>query len=169
MNKSKYDALDIANYIVNYSIECDCPVSNLKLQKLLYYVQAASLVKTGSSIFNDNISAWRYGPVVESVYHNFKVYVNKPIDERIITKFVFFDFMATKEYDPKKIIKKNDRMLIENIVDSYRDKSAMYMVRKTHSEDPWKNAFRAGEDYIKTEDMRKYYSTEMGERLIYGD
>ena len=85
-----------------------------------------------------------------------------------MTKFTFFDFMANEEYDPRKIIKKSDRTLIENIVDSYKEKSAMYMVRKTHSEDPWKNAFEAGSDYIALEEMRKYYSTQTGERLIYG-
>ncbi len=46
-----YKAMDIAQYVVNYSIEKDNPVSNLKLQKLLYYIQDAFLVEKGEPCF----------------------------------------------------------------------------------------------------------------------
>ena len=43
----KYSVIDISTYIIGYSNKIDSPVSNLKLQKLLYYSQAAMLVETG--------------------------------------------------------------------------------------------------------------------------
>ena len=47
-------------------------ISNLKLQKLLYYAQGSFLAVTDKPLFEDNIVAWCHGPVVESVYHEYK-------------------------------------------------------------------------------------------------
>ena len=47
-------------------------ISNLKLQKLLYYAQGSFLAVTDSPLFDDPIVAWQHGPVVESVYHEYK-------------------------------------------------------------------------------------------------
>ena len=47
-------------------------ISNLKLQKLLYYAQGMHLALYGEPLFNDSIVAWQYGPVVESVYQKYK-------------------------------------------------------------------------------------------------
>ena len=56
-----YNALDIARYIINYSIDNSYPVSNLKLQKLLYYVQANFLVNKNKQCFYQEILNWDYG------------------------------------------------------------------------------------------------------------
>jgi len=47
-------------------------ISNLKLQKLLYYAQGIHLALYGKPLFNDPIEAWQYGPVVDSVYQTYK-------------------------------------------------------------------------------------------------
>ena len=65
-----YKAISVAKYIINYSNSIDSPISNLKLQKLLYYVQAAFLVEEGKKCFCDEIVAWAFGPVVPDVYTN---------------------------------------------------------------------------------------------------
>lgn len=49
---SNYSAIDVSTYIINYSCDINSPVSNLKLQKLLYYVQAALLVETGKNVLS---------------------------------------------------------------------------------------------------------------------
>lgn len=60
----EYNVIDVSSYIINYSNQINHPINNLKLQKLLYYVQAATLVETGRKCFNSKIIAWQFGPVV---------------------------------------------------------------------------------------------------------
>lgn len=70
-----YRAADIANYYIwraNTDEEFGVNITNLKLQKLLYYAQGFSLAWRGHPLFDEPIEAWAHGPVVRSVYfaHN---------------------------------------------------------------------------------------------------
>lgn len=163
-----YEALDVANYVVNYSIEQECPVSNLKLQKLLYYIQAASLVERQKPAFQDEISAWTYGPVVEPVYHRFKLYANCEIDKAVTERELHLFSLEAEPvaYDPASVIALADVGLIHQVVDSYREKNALQMVAKTHGEEPWKNAHQKGDNYISQQAIKDYYDLHQG--LIYG-
>lgn len=162
--KGKYNSISVANYIINQTIEMDSPVSNLKLQKLLYYVQVASLVDNKIPMFDDEISAWKYGPVVETIYHIFKRFVDKPIDEAVDEAELLFWDDSSKPIE----IGVKDRNLIDKVITSYRNYSAISLVKKTHREDPWKNAFYNGKNYIANEDMERYYGKGENRQLIYG-
>ncbi|WP_058993867.1 Panacea domain-containing protein [Sarcina ventriculi] len=118
-----YDVNTIANYIVNYSIDNSNPVSNLKLQKLLYYVQANFLVNKNTPCFGEDITHWRHGPVVVNVYSKFKKYFNNNILDK--------QELTNNQLD------NNDILLIEKVINSYSNTSAWEMVAKTHSEAPW--------------------------------
>lgn len=142
--------IEMAHYVINYCIEQHSPVSNLKLQKLLYYIQAAFLVK-GKEAFSDDIAAWKYGPVVEAVYHEYKTYVNHCID----------DFAEDPRLDD------SDAKLANEVIDSYKTYSALQMVAKTHDEAPWKNAAAHDYSYIKKADIKEFYGRDEG-RKIYG-
>jgi uncharacterized phage-associated protein len=63
-----YNALDIAKYIINKCTVENQPISNLQLQKILYYVQREAL-QSGFEAFEDEMEAWRFGPVVPAVYY----------------------------------------------------------------------------------------------------
>lgn len=69
-----YSALDIAKYIIAYEHRKGREVSNLRLQKLLYFVQAKFLRETGKPCFLDIMEAWDFGPVVPIVYHEYKIF-----------------------------------------------------------------------------------------------
>ena len=74
-----YKATDIANFLVYLmSDSCD-DLTNLKLNKILYYAQGHYLKNFGEPLFDDKIEAWQYGPVVNSVYHTYKCFNNQPI------------------------------------------------------------------------------------------
>lgn len=77
-----YDVMDIARYVINYCIDIGKPISNLKLQKLLYYIQTAFLLDKGKSCFNGIITKWRHGPVVVDVYNEFRKFIGEKIDEK---------------------------------------------------------------------------------------
>lgn len=65
-----YKALYIAKYVVNKCTVEKSPVSNLQLQKILYYIQKAFL-DCNQTAFDDEIEAWQFGPVVPEVYYNY--------------------------------------------------------------------------------------------------
>jgi uncharacterized phage-associated protein len=70
---------EVADYLIAFSHEHGDPVSNLKLQKLLYYAQAWQLALYDEPLFNDRIEAWVHGPVVPSVYRQYKEWAWMPI------------------------------------------------------------------------------------------
>lgn len=81
MTSTPYNAIDVANYIVWRANAMGKPVTHLKLQKLLYYVVAKYLQKYDQNLIEEPILKWQYGPVVKSVYHQFKILGAAPIVE----------------------------------------------------------------------------------------
>lgn len=135
-----YRAIDIAKYIINKSIDNAHPVSNLKLQKLLYYVQAASLVEQGKEMFQDELIAWMYGPVAEDVYDEYKFNSRYNITEK--------EDIAVKIDDKSKA-------LIDKVLEKKSDFSAYELANKTHEELPWKSTNQG--DIIKKELIKEYF------------
>lgn len=77
-----YRALDIAQYIITRCMDAGVPVSNLKLQKLLYFIQGEALANLNEPAFFEPIQAWKFGPVVQEVYSKYSAYAGMPIIER---------------------------------------------------------------------------------------
>ena len=68
-------ARDVADYLIaSVDAESGDNISNLKLQKLLYYAQGFSLALNGEPLFDEPLVAWAHGPVVTDLYHAFKQY-----------------------------------------------------------------------------------------------
>ena len=73
-------AQDVAKYFLTLVSEDEGDfLTNLKLQKLLYYAQGFSVAMLGSPLFSDKIEAWTYGPAVPNVYRTYKQYQNGPL------------------------------------------------------------------------------------------
>lgn len=73
-----FEALSIAKYAITKCVKDGCPISNLQLQKILYYVQKLFLLR-GKIAFYDKIEAWQFGPVVPTVYYQFCGFGAMPI------------------------------------------------------------------------------------------
>ncbi len=71
-------AIAVANWFVLKGISENKPVDTMKLLKLVYIAQGVALAK-GHSLFEEPIEAWKYGPVIPSVYHAYKAHGNNPI------------------------------------------------------------------------------------------
>lgn len=68
-----YPVIEIANKIIaNTDSNQGETISNLKLQKLLYYMQGFFIAVFDKKLFDDTIEAWQYGPVVRNAYLHFK-------------------------------------------------------------------------------------------------
>ena len=79
MDCGKYTAEQIASWFLLYNNlkveeEGADSITNLKLQKLLYYAQGCYLALENKPLFNDNIVAWKHGPVVECIYNKYSPY-----------------------------------------------------------------------------------------------
>lgn len=117
-------ANNVAEYFLN---QCDPDddegISNLKLQKLVYYAQGYHLAIFGKPFFKDKIEAWRHGPVIPNLYHIYKKYDSCKIPLPI-------DFDAS-------IFSEEQIELLDEIVEVYGQFSAWHLRNMTHEQKPW--------------------------------
>ncbi|WP_100066037.1 Panacea domain-containing protein [Miniphocaeibacter massiliensis] len=153
-----YNVLDIAAYLINYAIDEGNPISNLKLQKLLYYIQGEFYKEKDQPAFKEDILAWDYGPVVKEAYDEYKININKDIKKRVEEKFDIesFDYI---NFNPEDIICKEDGKIIREIYNRYKDFTAFDLVEKTHNEAPWESTKRS--DIIEKCKIREYFKDEI--------
>ncbi|EHK2406173.1 DUF4065 domain-containing protein [Clostridium perfringens] len=146
-----YDVIDIANYIVNVSIEKNEAITNLKLQKILYYTEAAFLVEANKTCFYEDFEHWRHGPVIPEVYSKFRKYLNSKItDKQPITK-----------------IDDSDKIIINKVIDSNIGIDAWELVKRTHNEKPWKETDT--NEIISKISIKKFFNNEENRNRIYGE
>ena len=130
MEKGKHWAIDVAWYLVYYVNSSGRKITNLKLQKILYYIQAQSLKQNKKPLFSNPIEAWRHGPVVREVYSYYREYMNLPITDAFHPTVDDF----TEE----------EKKLMHIVVEKKLHIDDWELVAKTHEEAPWKNVY--GED-----------------------
>ena len=138
MKRTEYKAIDVARHIVNYTNEQGKTVSNLKLQKLLYFVQGFFLALLDRPCFSDEIEAWDFGPVVPVVHRNFKEFGSNSIPK--VTTVYDCEKETFIEYIDS--IDELDKRLINAITDNMSKYSATRLVEITHNQAPWKKVYK---------------------------
>lgn len=146
-----YQAIDIARYIINWYRKNNMPISNLKLQKLLFFVQAECLVDSQlhSACFSDDIEAWKYGPAVPSVYRAFSNYLSGPILSSV---------------EPNILPEGRYKIIIDKVINRYIDYDAWRMVELSHQETVWINAYYQDDNInsiIDKEEIVKNYHSKV--------
>lgn len=76
-----YRAMAVANYFLKLAFDENSPITHLKLQKLVFLTHAWYLAFYDKPLVIERIEAWRHGPVISSLYHEFKIYGKKPITQ----------------------------------------------------------------------------------------
>jgi uncharacterized phage-associated protein len=134
---------DVAAFILQQHGE----MSAMKLQKLVYYSQAWSLVWDEQVLFDDEIEAWANGPVVKALY------------ARHQGRFKVSDWQG----DPNKLTE-TQRDTVLKVLEFYGPMAPQVLSDLTHSEGPWINARvglasdQRGSRIITHADMVEYYS-----------
>lgn len=155
-----YDVLTIARFIINYCNTENITISNLKLQKLLYFVQAYFLITHDEPCFRENIEAWDFGPVIPEVYHEFKQYGSGNIP-RIDRYIVYNNDNYYYEAYNADVISENDQHLIQDVINEFRGYTATDLVKLTHSQDPWSNVYVPGANNVITNtSIEEYFNAE---------
>lgn len=72
MEFEKQTPMAVANYVITFANENHVPISNLQLQKVLYYLQAAFLFQCDQELFDGKFERWDYGPVQQEVYNAYR-------------------------------------------------------------------------------------------------
>ncbi len=143
-NKSKnkktmlYNVFDIANKILKYGADNEELITNLKLQKLLYYMQGFHLAYFGTPLFDSDIEAWQYGPVVPAVYYKYSEKGANGIQPE-------GDTINLEDQEEK---------LFNQVLKVYGDYSAIGLMNMTHAETPWKSTMLK---HIITKDILKNF------------
>ncbi|MBQ9953124.1 MAG: DUF4065 domain-containing protein [Clostridia bacterium] len=157
-----YDVLDVCRHIINYSNDKDYGISNLKLQKVLYFIQVWYWLKKEEPCFNESIEAWDFGPVVPEAYREYKQF--GAVDIPSIHSYIQFDnsdFWNSKRVEFKDdVIQPKDKRIIDQIVDDFSKYSASTLVRVTHNQTPWKDAYKKGRGTIITKEAIRGYFIE---------
>jgi uncharacterized phage-associated protein len=131
-----YSATTIAKWFVDWANSDDAELTNLKLQKLLYYGQGHHLAMCGRPLFRDDIQAWSHGPVVPGVYHSFKQFGAGAIS------LADDDPFEWDHVDPAT------SQFLAKVWNTYGGVAAWKLRNMTHAEAPWMEHFAQGERYI---------------------
>ena len=123
-----YKAIEVAKYIVSYCTNKQCPISNLKLQKILYYAWINYYKEKKEYLFYDPICAWQLGPVVPETYYEFCSYAGIPI---------FHSYSVD--------IKEKDSAILNRTIEKYIPYMASTLVNQTHEQGkPWDLIYKNG-------------------------
>ncbi len=147
-------AIDAANFFIYVSNQVDENfITNLKLNKLLYYAQGCHLSRTGEPLFNSEIQAWQYGPVIPEIYQKYKVCGKEAIHS------------VDDDFDPNAL----DGEELETLLDVMREYgryTGATLVSMTHKAGtPWSVAMYSGESTIPKDNMRIYFELHPIKRL----
>jgi uncharacterized phage-associated protein len=137
---------DVARYFLALVDEdAGDSLSNLKLQKLVYYAQGFHLAVFDEPLFAESIEAWTHGPVVPAMYHVFKGFGASPVKMN--------EELDQRKYSPQL------RELLDEVYSVYGQFSAVRLRNITHEEPPWQQTPQGGT--ISHALMKEYFKTQI--------
>src|SRR4051812_11966723 len=123
---SMHSALDVAAWFLN-EIDRDAgdSITNLKLQKLVYYAQAWAMSLLNRPLFQEPVEAWAHGPVVDAVYQEYKNFG--------------YDALPRSRSRPR--FTPQELTVLQDVLAVYGEHSATFLEKLTHEEEPWRAAW----------------------------
>jgi uncharacterized phage-associated protein len=137
-----FDSKAIANYFLKVAKEEEIPLTQMKLQKLVYYSHGWHLGIIGPPLLDEQVQAWSFGPVIRSLYNEFREFGATNIDRlaeamEFTGKWTMTFRVPTLEDCPDKdsaFIK----AFLSRIWNVYKNYSATQLTNMTHAEGtPW--------------------------------
>ncbi len=166
--KEPYDVLEVCRYAIEYSNNKGYGISNLKLQKILYFIQAYFLINTQRKrpCFGDKIEAWNFGPVVPRAYYEYRRFGSTNIPTMKSIMRINYDNIwdSEREYFDDNNISDKDKKRIREVIDTFSNYSATSLVTLTHNQDTWKNAYQQNmNNEITIDAIREYFKEDLYE------
>jgi uncharacterized phage-associated protein len=159
-----YTPQHIANYFLDKG-DLDCiEISQMKLHKLVFIAYGWHLALKGETLFDEKIEAWEHGPVVRSLYPEFKNFGKDPITVRSVNPLP--DWL--EDYVPRVDETDYDtRLILDRVWESFKGFTAWALRNKTHEPDtPWAKAYIEGQkNPIDDVEIAAYYRERIGRYL----
>lgn len=159
-----YLATVIANEFIVLARASGKTLTPLKLQKLVYFAHGWYLALTGNALISDRVQAWQYGPVIPSIYHEFKDVGNGPINdlssELVNIGGLRFASKATLDNFPVNEERQHAKDIVAKVFEIYGGYSAAKLSNATHQTGtPWQQVYKDGERKITipNELIRAYF------------
>lgn len=155
-----HDGREIANFVLDYCEEIGRPVSNLALQKLVFFCHVWSLIELHRPLVRHKFEAWEHGPVLQYLHREFRRFERKPITGRAtrIDKRTGVRAIAEYEFDDRT------RDLLSKVIAIYSRLTASQLRNISHVPGgPWERAWNHEGKVnpgmkIENEDITAFYS-----------
>ena len=158
----KTNALSVANYFIDLAKEEGEPIQLLGLVKRVYIAHGFALALLGHGLLDprfDKVEAWKYGPVIPSVYHSFKQNKDKPITEKAVV--LELDKNDQEIFPMPSLDKKENKdeiAVVKMVWERYKSFSGGELVSLTHEKGtPWQLCFKPGENIEIPDELTKAY------------
>ena len=164
VQKKIYTPSHVANFILERAEKENINITQLKLLKLVYLMYGWVLAVLDEKLFDEEFQAWQYGPVIVSLYHEFKRFEDNPITDR--SMYMDEDrntFIPHISNDDDEII-----TVMEKAWDVYKLFKASALVSKTHEPNsPWEKTFEFNKNNnsnksITDEEIKEYFIEKIG-------
>lgn len=155
-----YNALDISRYIINLCNDHDIEISNLKLQNLLYFVQAAFLMEHNTPVFSQDIIAWQYGVLIEDVNQEYRRFGSMSIPKNEH----YLDFsLNTMNFEEIKfdenIIIDEHKEIINAVLYVMINENVFKVIDIIQSQEPWIKTYKENsQNIISNKLINEYFS-----------
>lgn len=122
------DGREVANYVLDYADVNGITVTNLGLQKIIYFCHVWFLVSTNKPLIKQNFEAWEFGPVLPYLYRFFKEYG----DQKITTRATKTDHKTGNKVIARINMDEGEESLLKSIVSFYSRLSVNQLVEQSH-------------------------------------
>lgn len=161
-----YSAATIANAFLSRSFRDKRSVSPMKIQKLVYLAHGHALVERPQPILNENFEAWKFGPVLPSLYHECKKYGPSGINCYLEDMDLTTGQSAPAPLPTDEIT--ND--IVEFVWGAYGHYQASVLSEWTHAKGgPWDQVTNGGANIIRNQDIPNDLIKIYFEENLYDD
>jgi uncharacterized phage-associated protein len=141
-----YDVRDIANFTLDFAEERGVSLTNLALQKLLYFVHGWFYSIYDMPLIKNKFEAWQYGPVQRVIYDQFKPFKDAPIRD---VRATYIEPSTGESVYRQPEINPEHAEVIRGVLEKYQRYSAGQLVRESHVEDsPWEYVWQQADEAI---------------------
>jgi len=163
-----YQAASIANELLDLASQSGRKVTQIDIQKIVYFAHGWHLALKGRELVAEPIEAWPYGPVIRALYDAFKKFGSDPITEKAPSWRMGPDGRFTCETPTIQSASPADdfytRSLVQKVWAKYGTIPPFKLVEITHLADsPWRKAFEQKKTYISNESIRDYFKSLMAQ------
>jgi uncharacterized phage-associated protein len=163
------NALSVANYFIELAQKEGRPIHLLGLVKRVYIAHGFALALLEHGLLDprfDKVEAWKYGPVIPSVYHSFKQYRVKSINEQTVV-MVWDEKNMRPVFNTPNLTDKDEKRVVEMVWKRYKEYSDNELVTLTHMKGtPWDMCFIKDENVAIPDILTENYYRKLIERIV---